>query len=122
MTYSQILVVGVAALALASLPVLVFLSLRISRAVRQLAHRPARLSEADFDALAQRMDNGDQEVLHSLRNRVEEMHQNFDWLVSDRMIEQAINMARSGQPSGSIAQETGISATELDAIKKYRRH
>jgi hypothetical protein len=38
------------------------------------------------------------------------------------MIEQAIDMARFGQKADSIARNTGISASELEAIRKLRKH
>lgn len=50
------------------------------------------------------------------------MKRDFEWLVSDRMIELAINMAGTGQPQERIAKHTGISASELDAIRKVSKH
>lgn len=50
------------------------------------------------------------------------MKRDFEWLVSDRMIELAINMAGSGQSEDRIAKHTGISSSELDAIRKVAKH
>ena len=64
----------------------------------------------------------DEGSIRNLTARVEEMRKDFDWLVSDRMIEQAIDMARLGQPTATIVQTTGISPDELATINKLRRH
>ncbi|WP_200901840.1 hypothetical protein [Roseovarius tolerans] len=61
-------------------------------------------------------------IAGTLSDRMDEMRRDFDWLVSDRMIEQAVDMARLGQSHDSIAQTTGVSSAELDAIRKLRRH
>lgn len=61
-------------------------------------------------------------TLSELSESMAEMKRDFEWLVSDRMIELAINMAGAGQSQDSIAKHTGISASELDAIQKIAKH
>jgi hypothetical protein len=130
MTYSDLVLPGLAMLCLPALALLIALSLRQSRAIsalrHQLRHQQARPGEPDLDVIAQklgaRLGLGDGASLGTLSDRMDEMRRDFDWLVSDRMIEQAVDMARLGQSAESIAQTTGVSGAELDAIRKLRRH
>jgi hypothetical protein len=84
------------------------------------------MSESEMDHIARRLGHklglSDEASLMSIADRMDEMRRDFDWLVSDRMIEQAIDMARFGQKPDSIARNTGISASELEAIRKLRKH
>jgi hypothetical protein len=50
------------------------------------------------------------------------MRSDIQWLTSERMIDQAINMAREGESGSEIARQTGISADELVAMQAFRRH
>ncbi|MFD0857557.1 hypothetical protein [Roseovarius aquimarinus] len=109
MTYIDMIVLGAAGSIILFLPVLVILA-AIATWRSSRAHRAAVRAEAVDSA----------RDLRRIGVQVDEMRKDFDWLVSDRMIEQAVSMARTGQPEMSIAQATGISASELDAIAKLR--
>ena len=103
MSYIEMTVLAAATTALVCLPLLVILFAVSMR-------RAASACKAE----------GATREMRDLGVRMEEMRKDFDWLVSDRMIEQAVSMARLGQPPESIAQNTGISPSELDAIRKLR--
>jgi hypothetical protein len=126
MTYIDFALIGLAAACCAALAALIALSLRQGRTLGALNRRALRPSEADLDIIAQKLGTklGLSEDAHlgTLSDRMDEMRRDFDWLVSDRMIEQAVDMARLGQSHDSIARTTGISSAELDAIRKLRRH
>jgi hypothetical protein len=116
----------IAAACCVSLAALTVLSLRQGRTLGALNRRSFRPNEADLDIIAHKLGTklglSDEASLGTLSDRMDEMRRDFDWLVSDRMIEQAVDMARLGQSHDSIAQTTGVSSAELDAIRKLRRH
>ena len=80
------------------------------------------LQEAEGIDVDVKLGLSEEASLGTISDRMDEMRRDFDWLVSDRMIEQAVDMARLGQGHDSIAQTTGVSGAELDAIRKLRRH
>lgn len=126
MTYHEFALLGLLALCMLALAFLVVLSVRHARGIDALGRHGFRTSEADLDIIAQKLGTrlgvSDEASLGTISNRMDEMRRDFDWLVSDRMIEQAVDMARLGQGHDSIAQSTGVSGAELDAIRKLRRH
>ncbi|WP_417726994.1 hypothetical protein [Roseovarius sp.] len=126
MTYSEITLYSLAALLMVALPLMLALSIRMARMLSCLRSQVLRLSEAEIEQVAQRLGHklglSSEASLVSIADRMDEMRRDFDWLVSDRMIEQAIDMARFGQKQDSITRNTGISASELDAIRKIRKH
>lgn len=126
MTYIEFALIGLAAACCVALAALTVLSLRQGRTLGALNRRSFRPNEADLDIIAHKLGTklglSDEASLGTLSDRMDEMRRDFDWLVSDRMIEQAVDMARLGQSHDSIAQTTGVSSAELDAIRKLRRH
>ena len=79
----------------------------IAAIVAQLQPAPAADTSAAIDAISE---------------QVSEMRKGFDWLVTDRMISEAIDMARAGTATSKITAQTGISGAELAAITKCRNH
>lgn len=126
MTYFEITLYALAVLCMITLPLLLAMSIRIARILAHLSGRMFHLNEKEMDHIARRLGHklglSDEASLMSIADRMDEMRRDFDWLVSDRMIEQAIDMARFGQKHDSIARNTGISETELEAIRKLRKH
>lgn len=109
-----------------TLPLLVAVSVRIAKTLARLSGQMLRLSDAEIDQIARRLGHklglSAEASLMSIADRMDEMRRDFDWLVSDRMIEQAIDMARFGQKPNGIARNTGIRTSELEAIRKLRKH
>lgn len=126
MTYFEITLYALAVLCMIALPLLLAVSIRMARMIAALSGQVLRLSEAEIEQIARRLSHklglSDDASLISIADRMDEMRKDFDWLVSDRMIEQAIDMARFGQQPDAIAHNTGISASELEAIRKLRKH
>ncbi|WP_297781209.1 hypothetical protein [uncultured Roseovarius sp.] len=126
MTNFEITLYALTVLCMIALPLLLAVSLRMARMVAHLSGQVPRLSEAEIEHIARRLGTrlglGEEASLVSIADRMDEMRRDFDWLVSDRMIEQAIDMARFGQKPDAITRNTGISASELEAIRKLRKH
>src|SRR6056297_364310 len=126
MTYTEFALLGLSALCALALALLIVLSVRHRRDIGALGRHGFRPSEAELDVIAQKLGVklglSEEASLGTISDRMDEMRRDFDWLVSDRMIEQAVDMARLGQGHDSIAQTTGVSGAELDAIRKLRRH
>lgn len=125
MTHTDLALVTLAASCLVFLPLILLVALGIRRRIiATMAARPV-LQEADLDALAARLRDPAAETtaaMEAINAQVTEMRKGFDWLVSDRMIEQAIDMARAGLAPANITAQTGISSAELAAIAKCRNH
>lgn len=74
------------------------------------------------EALSSRMTTSKPSELARLNDTVTAMQQDFEWLVSDRMIEQAVAMAREGVEGERISQTSGMSVDELKAAMMFRTH
>ncbi|MCI5041960.1 MULTISPECIES: hypothetical protein [Donghicola] len=61
-------------------------------------------------------------TIEAIATEIKDMRSDIQWLTSERMIDQAINMAREGESGSEIARQTGISADELVAMQAFRRH
>ena len=60
--------------------------------------------------------------LATIASDVSDMRNDFDLLISERMIEQAITMAQNGQPAPAITRATGLNEDEQALIAKFRKH
>jgi len=87
---------------------------------------PLALDEADLEAISRRIADGlgasQDSGLDTISSKIDQLRAEFDWVVGESLIHQAVALARSGQSEGEIAQTTGISADELQAIRRFRRH
>ena len=121
MTIPEITLIGLAALCGTCLLVLVVLSVRQVRWLRSLGS-PLQAADADrlADLVAGKTARDHEDGLARLSDQMDSMRRDFEWLVSDRMIQQAVDMARTGESPDTISHQTGISTAELDAIRKLR--
>lgn len=120
MTLIELSLTGLTTLCLVLMPIALLFLRRIANELMNLGQSASKLSEtALIPATAAAQGSS---ALTELTDSVAEMKRDFEWLVSDRMIELAINMAGTGQPQDRIAKHTGISASELDAIQKIAKH
>lgn len=117
MTYTELALTGLATICLVLMPIALLFLRRIAKELVALNKSAAKFEDTRVAATAQGTD-----TLNELSDSVAEMKRDFEWLVSDRMIELAINMAGSGQSEDRIAKHTGISSSELDAIRKVAKH
>lgn len=87
---------------------------------------PLALGEAEIEAISRRVAGalgaGEDTGLDTIAARIDQLRAEFDWVVGESLINQAVSLARSGHNEGEIAQATGISADELQAIRRFRRH
>lgn len=68
------------------------------------------------------MDASHQARLDSLRQDITAVKADIDWLTGERMIEQAITMAREGIPAEQISEDLGLSYDAAHTIAVMRRH
>ena len=61
-------------------------------------------------------------TIEAIATEIKDMRSDIQWLTRERMIDQAINLAREGESGSEIARQTGISADELVAMQAFRRH
>lgn len=103
------------------LPAILFVALRnrqhLLAAAQQQTQQggiPAHVQKSQTDKTDAAMD--------TISEQITEIRKGFDWLVSDRMIQQAIDMAQAGTATPKITAQTGISSAEIMAITKCRNH
>jgi signal transduction histidine kinase len=120
MTHIELALTGLTTICLVLLPIALVFLRRISKELVTLNKSASKFEEAGFVNVATATQGTS--TLTELSDSVAEMKRDFEWLVSDRMIELAINMAGTGQSKDNITKHTGISASELDAIQKIAKH
>lgn len=123
MTVLQLLLILSGAAILGAALVIVRLAVQVRRATQAT---PVALGEAEIDAISRRVAGalgaGEDTGLDTIAARIDQLRAEFDWVVGESLINQAVTLARSGHSEGEIAQVTGISADELQAIRRFRRH
>ena len=108
------------------LPAILFVVLRNRRHLLEVAQNRQALQDAEIAAILARVQDTQTDradaTMEAITEQVTEIRKGFDWLVSDRMIQQAIDMAQSGVATPKITAQTGISSAEMAAITKCRNH
>lgn len=98
----------------------------LSFRLRAQSAKPAGLCDEDMEKISEmiieKLDDRPDTGLAATANKLDQIRVDFDWLIGERLIEQAITLAQSGQPSKEISRATGISAEEVQAIRRFRRH
>lgn len=135
MSHIEIALIGLTTICLLLLPIALLFLRRIAHELVSLNRQAAKILQTDIDGIAQTAaktavqsaaETGDlaqdATILTELSDSMAEMKRDFEWLVSTSMIELAINMASTGQSQERIAKHTGISTSELDAIRKVAKH
>lgn len=102
--------------------------LRLAAQLRRVRHTPSPvlLGEAEIEAISRKVAGAlgaaEDTGLDTIAARIDQLRAEFDWVVGESLITQAVSLARTGHSEGEIAQVTGISADELQAIRRFRRH
>ena len=97
---------------------------QVSRLNKQLAQNAAgseRAAELIVDDLSARLNLTDSTDLDRISKSVEEMREDVSWMVSERMIEQAIEIART-EPANKSMCSLGMSDDEVTAAAIFRKH
>jgi hypothetical protein len=63
-----------------------------------------------------------EEALGAMKEELAAIRGDLEWLAGERMIEEAIALARTGTASEEIATETGLSADAIRTISAFRHH
>ncbi|MCE6961939.1 hypothetical protein LAZ40_23150 [Cereibacter sphaeroides] len=83
----------------------------------QLAALEQRLSDRLHD-----MDWRHATALDRISATTDSLQADLDWLTGERMIDQAIALARRGEEPETIAAEVGLDLDEAKAVARLRRH
>lgn len=62
------------------------------------------------------------EAVSGLRDHLGELKSDVEWLAGERMIEQAIALARDGADPETIGQELGLNRDTAATISMFRKH
>lgn len=61
-------------------------------------------------------------ALAGLKADIQHLKSDVEWLAGERMIEQAIQLAQSGQQPDDIGRELGLSRDAAETIAAFRKH
>ena len=81
-----------------------------------------RDGENRLTSLVAMMDANHQAYLENLRSEISAVKADIDWLTGEKMIEQAISMAREGVAAEDISADLGLSFDAAHTISVMRRH
>lgn len=90
-------------------------------AAKDLA-RLIRESEDRIAALAHMLDASQRERIEGMRLEFTSVKSDIEWLTGERMIEQAVSMARDGMSAEDISADLGLSLEAAQTISVIRRH
>lgn len=123
-------VVAIAALlaGISALALVVYRTFALRQAAEAAAGPDTRIADLIRDgeerltAMVAMMDASQQARLDSLKQEISAVKSDIDWLTGERMIEQAIMMAREGVPAEEISSDLGLSFDAAHTISVMRRH
>jgi uncharacterized protein YerC len=126
MTTTDLAIIVLAVTCALFMPAILFIALRNRRHLLAAVQDRQPLQDAEIAAILARVqtvhsDRADT-TMETITEQVTEIRKGFDWLVSDFMIQQAIDMAQAGLPAPKITAQTGISSAEIAAITTCRNH
>jgi hypothetical protein len=97
-----------------------------ARALRRVKAAKPELTDALIEELSQRLVTKIAEApelgVAEMKTSVARIRSDLDWFIGDKLIEQAVAMAKTGEAESEISQATGISMDEVHAIRRMRRH
>lgn len=104
------------------------MSVRRLRLRKAVAAKPAQQEillqqiDARLEALANRLETSQHIVVNRLHDDIRGLQTDMDWLAGERMIDEAIAMARNGQQSQDISAELGLPMDAVQTITRFRKH
>lgn len=122
MTLIQTLLLAASAgLVLASMTI-VFLGRKIQK---MRTENTGALSDEAVSEIASRVSAelgaGPDARLDLLVVKLDQLRAEFDWVVGESLITQAVVLAQTGHSETEVAKSTGISGDEVEAIQRFRR-
>lgn len=124
---------GLAAFAGAFMTHLVWWRIRVRNRARAAQSEAPSVPMSEFmhlledleERFARRLDAQHEQTAEKIANIARDItfvQADLEWLSSEHMISQAIDLARHGGDSGDIARATGIGESDIRALQKLRRH
>lgn len=78
--------------------------------------------DTQMNILARRLEAHQELMMNRLQEDIRGLQSDMDWLAGERMIEEAVNMARCGQNPSAISSELGLSMDAAETITLFRKH
>lgn len=114
---------GASALTIA-LALVAYVGIRRRSLRTSVQRETALLAQIDLrlDALSNQTTQHTQVAMERIHSDIQSLQSDMDWLAGERMIEQAIEMARTGRTANDICTELGMPLEAANTITTYRRH
>ena len=102
--------------------------------IRLVRRKKAAVSQVDRDAeilaridtklatAVERIEKHQDRLSARLHDDIRGLQSDMDWLAGERMIEEAISMARTGETAANISSELGLSKDAAETITRFRKH
>lgn len=84
--------------------------------------RLIREGEDRISQLLQTLDASQRDQIDGMRLELTSVKSDIEWLTGERMIEQAVSMARDGMSAEDISADLGLSLEAAQTISVIRRH
>lgn len=81
-----------------------------------------RSGEERIASLVASLDASQQARIEDMRHELTSVKSDLEWLTGERMIEQAVSMAREGMSAEQISADLGVSLDAAQTISVIRRH
>jgi hypothetical protein len=81
-----------------------------------------RSGEERIASLVASLDASQQARIEDMRHELTSVKSDLEWLTGERMIEQAVSMARDGLSAEQISADLGVSLDAAQTISVIRRH
>ena len=81
-----------------------------------------RTGEQRIAALVATLDASQQARLDGMRQELTSVKSDLEWLTGERMIEQAVSMARDGMSAEEISADLGLALEAAQTVSVMRRH
>ena len=116
-----------AAAALLGAFVIAFYTLRVRKAQAAACSQTENMDliaqiDERLAGVANRIEAHQADLIHRVHDDIRSLQSDMDWLAGERMIEEAIAMARTGQSASHISTELGLSVEDAETIARFRKH
>ena len=122
-----IIAISAVAALTAAIPATIFMARRQKAQVKEIAFQSVRAAHESMAAplvleAVEAADLRQVEAMSEAMNELRTIRAEVEWLSGERMIDQAVNLARDGLDASFISRETGLSLDDAETINRFRRH
>lgn len=127
--YEIELIIAISAVAAltAAIPATFFMARRQKAQAKEIAFQSVRAAHEAMAAplvleAVEAADRRQNDAMSEAMSELRQIRAEVEWLSGERMIDQAVNLARDGLDASFISRETGLTMDDAETISRFRRH